>query len=168
MVDDAAATVRGLEETLAQKNAVIALKNTTIERLQIEDERTIRQNTSVGSKVDLKRSIKLLDPPIFESREQNIELWLSRMRNKLKANADHYPTDELKIAYTESRINGEAALHITPRIRETAFNRFETADEVLDLLSQDYGDPDRRHTTQRAYLKLYQRKRFFAEFWAEF
>jgi hypothetical protein len=44
MVNDAAATVKGLEETLAQKNAVIALKNTTIERLQrkIEDERIIK------------------------------------------------------------------------------------------------------------------------------
>jgi hypothetical protein len=42
MVDDATATVRGLEETLAQKNVVIALKNTTIERLQTEDERTIK------------------------------------------------------------------------------------------------------------------------------
>jgi hypothetical protein len=57
------------------------------------------------------------------------------MRNKLKANADHYPTDESKIAYTESRIGGEAALYITPRMRETALNRFETVDEVLDLLS---------------------------------
>jgi hypothetical protein len=38
MVNDAIATVRGLEETLAQKNAVIALKNTTIERLQREIE----------------------------------------------------------------------------------------------------------------------------------
>jgi hypothetical protein len=42
IVDDATATVRGLEETLAQKNAVIALKNITIKRLQIEGERIIR------------------------------------------------------------------------------------------------------------------------------
>jgi hypothetical protein len=42
MIDDATATVKGLEETLAQKNAVITLKNTTIERLQTEDERTIK------------------------------------------------------------------------------------------------------------------------------
>jgi hypothetical protein len=44
IMDDAAATVRGLEETLAQKNAVITLKNTTIERLQreIEGERIIK------------------------------------------------------------------------------------------------------------------------------
>jgi SET domain-containing protein len=150
IVDDAAATVRGLEETLAQKNTVIALKNTTIERLQreTEDERTVKQNTfiSLEEVIASKRSIKLPDPPIFESREQNIELWLSRMRNKFKANADHYPTDELKIAYTESRTDSEATLYITPRMRETALNQFETADEVLDLLSQIYRDSDRRHT----------------------
>jgi hypothetical protein len=171
MMDDATATVKGLEETLAQKNTMIALKNTTIERLQreIEGERTIKQNTPTDSEAAAsKRSTKLSDPPIFESREQNIELWLSHIKNKLKANADHYPTDELKIAYTESRTGGEAALHITPRMRETALNRFETADEILDLLFQVYGDPDRRHTAQRAYLKLYQGKRSFAEFWAEF
>jgi hypothetical protein len=33
MVDDATAMVRGLEETLVQKNAMIMLKNTTIKRL---------------------------------------------------------------------------------------------------------------------------------------
>jgi len=35
-------------------------------------------------------------------------------------------------------------------------------------LGQLNGDPDRRHTAQRAYLKLYQGKRSFTEFWAEF
>jgi hypothetical protein len=33
IIDDATATVKVLEETIAQKNAVIALKNTTIKRL---------------------------------------------------------------------------------------------------------------------------------------
>jgi hypothetical protein len=161
IVDDAITTVRDLEETLAQKNAIITLKNTTIERLQRE----------IGSKreaIALKQFIKLPDPSIFESREQNIELWLSYIRNKFKANADHYPTDELKIIYIESRTGGEAALYIIPRIRETALNRFKTADEVLDLLSQVYKDSGRRYIAQRAYLKLYQGKRPFAEFWAEF
>jgi hypothetical protein len=68
------------------------------------------------------------------------------MKNKLKANADHYLTDELKITYTESRTNSETALHIALRMRETALNRFKTADEIFDLLSQVYGDSDRRHT----------------------
>jgi hypothetical protein len=44
MVDNITAIVRGLEETLTQKNAIIILKNTTIKRLQreINGERSIR------------------------------------------------------------------------------------------------------------------------------
>jgi hypothetical protein len=90
------------------------------------------------------------------------------MRNKLLANGDYYPTDSLQIAYTESRIGGEAAKYIAPRLRATALNRFRTAEEIFDYLTQVYRDPNRRHTTQRAYLKLYQGRRSFAEFWAEF
>jgi hypothetical protein len=90
MVDDATATVRGLEETLAQKNTIIMLKNIMIERLQreIKSKRIIKQNTPISLEAGLKQFTKLPDPPIFESREQNIELWLSYMRNKLKANTD--------------------------------------------------------------------------------
>jgi hypothetical protein len=33
MVDDATTIVRGLKETLTQKNTIITLKNTTIKRL---------------------------------------------------------------------------------------------------------------------------------------
>jgi hypothetical protein len=86
------------------------------------------------------------------------------MRNKLLANSDHYPTDSLQVAYTESRIRGEAAKHIVSRLRAAALNRFEIAEEIFDYLTQVYRDPDRRHIAQRAYLKLYQGKRPFAEF----
>jgi hypothetical protein len=58
------------------------------------------------------------------------------MRNKLKANLDHYHTDEMKIAYTESRIGGDAAKHIAPRMRDTALNRFEAAEEIFEYLCQ--------------------------------
>jgi hypothetical protein len=57
------------------------------------------------------------------------------MRNKLKANADHYPTNDLKIIYIKSCIRGEAALHITPYIRDTTLNWFKTTNEILNLLS---------------------------------
>ena len=90
------------------------------------------------------------------------------MRNKLLPNSDHCPTDPLQIAYTESRAGGEVAKHIAPRMRVTASNRFKTAEEIFDYLTRVYRDPDRRHAAQRLYSKLYQGKRSFAEFWAEF
>jgi hypothetical protein len=71
MLDDAIIIIRGLEQTLAQKNTIIILKNTTIKRLQreIKGERIIRQNTLISLEVGSKRFIKLPDPLIFESRE---------------------------------------------------------------------------------------------------
>jgi hypothetical protein len=79
MVDDAAARVNELEETVT--------------RLQRENEegRLSRQNTPSISH-EPKRSTKLPDPLIFEGRDQDLDSWLSRMRNKLLANGDHYPT----------------------------------------------------------------------------
>ena len=155
MVDDAAARVNELEETVS--------------RLQRENEegRFSRPNTP-SIFYEPKRLIKLPDPLIFKGRDQDLDSWLSRMRNKLLANGDYYPTDSLQIAYTESRIGGEAAKYIAPRLRATALNRFRTTKEIFDYLTQVYRDPNRRHTAQRAYLKLYQGRRSFAEFWAEF
>ena len=133
MIDDAAARVNELEETIS--------------RLQRENKegRFSRPNTpSISHKP--KRSTKLPDPLIFKGRDQDLDSWLSRMRNKLLANGDYYPTDSLQIAYTESRIEGEAAKYIAPRLRATALNRFRTAEEIFDYLTQVYGDPDRRYT----------------------
>src|SRR5271154_1582565 len=168
MVDDASARVNQLEEIVQKRDATIAKQGTTLLRLLDENEenRLSRQNTP--SIPEPKKSTKLPDPPIFEGKDQDLDSWLSRMRNKLLANGDHYPTDPLKIAYTESRVGGEAAKHIAPRMRVTAINRFRTAEEMFDCLTQVYGDPDRRHTAQRLYSKLYQNRRPFAEFWAEF
>lgn len=169
MVDDASNSVTQLEETIRKRDATIAKQSAALLRLldENQEDRASRQNTP-SIPHEPKKSTKLPDPPIFEGRDQDLDSWLSRMRNKLLANGDHYPTDSLQIAYTESRIGGEAAKHIAPRLRATALNRFGTAEEIFGYLNQVYGDPDRRHTAQRAYLKLYQGKRSFAEFWAEF
>jgi hypothetical protein len=126
-----------------------------------------RQNTP-APEGRTSKSTKLPDPPRFEGSSQDVDNWLSRMRNKLKANKDHFPTEELKIAYIESRVSGAAAKHIAPRMRDTSLNPFLEAEEVLSVINKVYGDPNRRHTAQRQYLKLYQNKTSFHEFWMEF
>jgi hypothetical protein len=90
------------------------------------------------------------------------------MQSKLEANHDHFPTQALQIGYIQSRVAGIAALHINPRLRPTATNKFKTADEIFEVLEKVFGDPDRRYTARQAYRKLYQNKDSFATFWAEF
>ncbi len=86
------------------------------------------------------------------------------MRNKLKANKNHFSIEELKIAYIESRVSGAATKHIAPRMRDTSLNSFLEVEEVLSVIDKMYDDPNRRHTAQRQYSKLYQNKTFFHEF----
>jgi hypothetical protein len=50
--------------------------------------------------------------------------WLSRIKNKLCKNADYYPTKSIKLAYVKGLIGGEAAKHISLRLRDNAINLY--------------------------------------------
>ena len=115
------------------------------------------------------KSTKLPDPPILiDGKEPAYDDWLAKMQSKLEANQDHFPTQALQIGYVQSRVAGTAALHINPRLRPTAVNKFKTVEEVFEVLDKVFSDPDRRYTARQAYRKLYQNKDTFATFWAEF
>jgi hypothetical protein len=52
--------------------------------------------------------------------------WLSYIKNKLRENADYYFTKLMKLAYVKGLIGGEAAKHISPRLRDDAINPYST------------------------------------------
>ena len=116
-----------------------------------------------------QKSTKLPDPPVLtDGKEPTIDHWSQKMRAKLTANADHYPTEELKMAYLASRAEGTANLHLAPRLRPTAANKFSTAEEMLEALDRVFGDPHRRQTAMNSFRKLYQKDKDFNTFWSEF
>jgi len=86
------------------------------------------------------------------------------MRNKLKANKNHFSIEELKIVYIESRVSEAATKHIASRMQNIFLNSFLEVKEVLSIIDKMYDDLNRHHTTQRQYSKLYQNKIFFHEF----
>ncbi len=47
-------------------------------------------------------------------------------------------------------------------------NSFLKVEEVLSIIDKMYDDFNCHHTTQQQYLKLYQNKIFFHEFWMKF
>jgi len=77
------------------------------------------------------------------------------MRNKLKANKNHFSIEELKIVYIESRVSEAAIKHIASRMQDIFLNSFLEVEEVLSIIDKMYDDFNRRHTTQRQYSKLY-------------
>ncbi len=90
------------------------------------------------------------------------------MQNKLKINKNHFSIEELKIAYIESRVSEAAIKHIAYCMQDIFLNSFLEVEEVLSMINKMYNDLNHCHTTQRQYLKLYQNKIFFHEFWMKF
>ncbi len=114
------------------------------------------------------KSIKLSDSSLFEDSRQNVNNWLSWMRNKLKMNKNHFSIEEIKIAYVKSRVSEMMIKHIASRMRNMITNSFLEAEKILSIINKMYDDLNRHHTTQWQFLKLYQNKIFFHEFWMKF
>ncbi len=58
--------------------------------------------------------------------------------------------------------------HIAFRMRNMITNSFLKAEKILLIINKMYDDFNQHHITQRQFLKLYQNKIFFHEFWMKF
>ncbi len=112
--------------------------------------------------------IKLSDLSLFKDSRQNVNNWLFWMRNKLKMNKNHFSIKEMKIAYVKSWVSETTVKHIAFRMRDMITNSFLEAEEILSIINKMYNDLNKHHMTQRQFLKLYQNKIFFHEFWMKF
>lgn len=73
------------------------------------------------------------------------------MERKFEANADHYNSDLLRMAYVEGRVQGDAAKHLKARSQKDAIDRFTTAEEMLIVLNEVYGNKNRLEEARREY-----------------
>ncbi len=90
------------------------------------------------------------------------------MQNKLKMNKKHFSIEEMKIAYVKSRVSETTIKHIALQMKDTITNSFLETKEILLIINKMYDDLNQHYTTQRQFLKLYQNKIFFHEFWMKF
>ncbi len=126
------------------------------------------QQSTLISEDWFSKLIKLLNSSLFEDLSQNVDNWLSWMWNKLKTNKNHFSIKELKIAYIKSWISEAAIKHIASCMQNIFLNSFLEVEEVLLIINKMYDDFNHHHTAQQQYLKLYQNKIFFHEFWMKF
>lgn len=71
---------------------------------------------------------KIPDPPLLsDGKSITIESWLLKMRGKLRSMAAQMPTEEDKIDYVFSRVEGLAQKHLEPRM---LINNFTNASEM--------------------------------------
>ena len=89
------------------------------------------------------------------------------MAKKLAANADHYDTEALCMAYVDSHIDSDAYKHLAARSRTRARKQFATAKKMFEVLQKAYGNVNWQHTDMNKFQDLKMTK-CFNSFWAEF
>ena len=94
---------------------------------------------------------------------------LSRIKNKLRENADYYPTKSIKLAYVKGLIRGEAAKHILPRLRDNAINLYTTIQDLFEHLTFAYKNPNRLFIAKNEFKKLFIKStQLFYKFYTKF
>jgi Zinc knuckle len=103
----------------------------------------------------VKYSKKRPDPPVFTNGiDPTFESWKIQMQAKLRANADHYPTEEDKMEYLFSRTLSDAQRHLLPRFDEDSPIRFVSFREMLQYLASIYVNPNKVRDAQYEYRRL--------------
>jgi hypothetical protein len=103
-------------------------------------------------------STKLPDSLIFiDGKDLKFSDWLSRIKNKLCVNEDHYLNKLIKLAYIEGRIKGKVAMHISPRLYEDALNPYNTVQDLFNYLKSVYEDLNWLFTAKNEFKKLYMK-----------
>ena len=130
---------------------------------------SLPEPTQIESSKNTSKTTKLPDPEPFQGTDHpSWEVWESNMCHKLLGNADHFPTEALRIGYIAGRLSGVPAERALSRLGPRALNPYKTAQDVFDHLSTVYGDPHRIVMAKAKFKALEQGSTPFREFYAEF
>jgi hypothetical protein len=88
-----------------------------------------------------KKLTKIPDPPILTDRkEPKFKDWLLHVKDKLAANANHYPTPAMRLAYVKSCYSRRAAEHLVAHSRLDTVNKYQDVTNVLEHLKTIFLD----------------------------
>lgn len=110
------------------------------------------------------------DAPVFDgSKPEELRTWILQLRNKLAAQPNRYPDDQVCLRYALNRLSGSALNLVRSHVSEsTGRIKFDSLNALLDLLRQAFDDPDRTRTANREIRKLRQKNGTFAAHLAKF
>ena len=97
----------------------------------------------------------------------DINMWKSKMVKKLSTNANHYPTEALRMVYVNNRMDKEAYKYLAARSRIGARKPFSTAKKIFEVFQKTYNDVNWQHMAINKFKDLKMTKDFNS-FWVEF
>ncbi len=158
------------EQRANQKEA--SIRRPEVERSSTSEARSQRESSTLSGNEngnDHHKSVKLPNPPIFiETDDPTWETWNIKIADKLDANADHYSTEKIRIAYVISRLEGDADQQTYAKRRVGALSPYQSLSELLKHLKEIYEDQDLIRKCRREYVALKQLNKPFSSFYSEF
>ncbi|KAE8440298.1 hypothetical protein EG329_009729 [Mollisiaceae sp. DMI_Dod_QoI] len=139
-----------------QKNQIKELSE-ELEELRLELLQALRSNprdtTPLTSTPRL--SAKLPDIAVLSSGEDpTFENWEKNLIAKLSVNADHFNTEEAKMAYLFGRTTGTAQRHLKTRYRSEEGDAFVFFQDMVDCLKNAFVDPFKVRNAKNDYERL--------------
>jgi hypothetical protein len=123
--------------------------------------------TPAQSSATSRLSERLPDPAIFDGDRKDFRRFQAKIHQKMKTNADRFPTARERMSYVTNRLEGQAYAQILPFILEGECQLSDYPD-VLRVLERAYGDPNRVNNARKDLFRLKQQNKEFAVFYAEF
>ncbi len=140
------------------------------QRVNQEEARFQRESSTLSDNGnDHHKFVKLPDPPIFiETDDSTWETWNIKIADKLDVNANHYPTEKIRIAYVIFRLEGDADQQTYAKRRVDASSSYQSLSELLKHLKEIYEDQNLIRKCRREYVALKQLNKPFSSFYSEF
>jgi len=112
-------------------------------------------------------SERLPDPAIFQGDKKEFRRFVSKIHQKMKTNADRFPTAIERMSYVTNRLEGPAYGQVLPYILDGECQLSDYPD-ILRILDRAYGDPNLVNNSKKEFYRLKQANREFAPFYADF
>jgi hypothetical protein len=80
--------------------------------------------------------------PLRDGTSPTFDIWLTGILDKFTVNYDHFADNEAKCAYIFGQTTGDAQKHLHPRWKRTSKERYQHPEEMIETLSDIYGDAD--------------------------
>ncbi len=150
----------------------VSVRRSEVERSSTFEARFQRESSTLSdneNENDHHKSVKLPNSPIFIETDDSIwKTWNIKIADKLDVNANHYPTEKIRIAYVISRLEGDADQQIYAKRRVDAFSLYQSLSELLKHLKEIYEDQNLIRKCRREYVALKQLNKLFSSFYSEF
>ena len=95
-----------------------------------------------------KRSAKIPDPAVFDNSTDDdngatFDAWYNAMNDKLSVNADHFSSDQARLAYIKGRLGKEVMTSLLPHLSPDFPEQITTSEDLLKHLRLEYTDPNK-------------------------